>query len=299
MVNLPQSKKEHIVSIISILLGLFFLFSAFAKALDMGQFVNVIADYGFPKFKFMAPIVLGCELFLAVSLIFNVKTKLTAGCGVVFIIALTFIYIYGWLFKDILDCGCFGKIKILSSSPFVVLLRNFILIVLLSVLFVISDNNYDISGYTLIAYFLVAGIGSFIGGYTCNYAFSGQGSEKPFKPQTIAEFGLDKYIQTSSDSTYIVFLFSYKCPHCINSIGNLLLYESSGSADRIMGLALEDTSINANAREIFPSTIEIRNLSKEEMTKLTEELPTTLYLRNDSVISANYGELPSPYLLTK
>ena len=54
MVNLPQSKKEHIVSIISILLGLFFLFSAFAKALDMGQFVNVIADYGLYRREYYA-----------------------------------------------------------------------------------------------------------------------------------------------------------------------------------------------------------------------------------------------------
>lgn len=293
-----QILKYYTSKACPILLGIIFLASAFSKSFDMYQFVMKVAEYGFPKLHFIAPLVVSVEYVLGVSLIFNIRLKWVSIIGIVFVSFLTLVFLYGWLFKGIQDCGCFGHLNFMNTSPVFTLVRNGIIIVLFALILWSGENSMELSIFVIAAFMLVIGVGEFISGYTYTHSLRGDASPQEFTPVTQSEFGLDKVIQTSSDSTYLVFLFSYSCPHCINSVGNLMLYQSSGVVDRIIGITSTPSVENDIVQSLFPPTTEIHRISKEEMTKLTKEIPTTLLIRNDSIVSIHRGYLPSHYLFT-
>jgi uncharacterized membrane protein YphA (DoxX/SURF4 family) len=293
-----QTLKCYIGKVCPILLGIFFLVSAFAKSFDMYQFVMKVSEYGFPKLHFVAPLVVSIEYLLGVSLIFNIRLKWVSIIGIVFISFLTLVFLYGWFFKDIQDCGCFGHLSFMSTSPLLSLIRNGAIIVLFALILWSGENSMELSIFVIMAFTLVIGVGEFISGYTYTHSLRRDSTPQEFTPVTQSEYGLDKVIHTSSDSTYLVFLFSYSCPHCINSVGNLILYQSSGVVDKIIGITSTPSAENDIVQSLFPPSTEIHYISKEEMTKLTKEIPTTLLIRNDSIVSIHQGYLPSHYLFT-
>lgn len=293
-----QILKKHISKICPILLGIIFLVSAFSKSFDMYQFVMKVAEYGFPKLQFMAPLIVSAEYILGVSLIFNIRLKWVSIFGIIFVSLLTLVFLYGWLFEGIQDCGCFGRLSFMNTSPVFTLIRNGIIIVLFALILWSAENSMELSVFVIMAFTLVIGVGEFISGYTYTHPLSVDFTPQEFSPITQSELGLDKIIHTSSDSTYLVFLFSYSCPHCINSVGNLMLYQSSGVVDRIIGITPTPSVENDIVQSLFPPSTEIHHISKEEMAKLTKELPMTLLIRNDSIVSAHLGYLPSHYLFT-
>lgn len=295
-----QILKKHISKICPLLLGILFLLSAFSKSFDMYQFAVKVTEYGFPMLHFIAPLIVGVEYILGVSLIFNIRLKWVSIFGIVFVSFLTLVFLYGWLFKGIQDCGCFGHLSFMNTSPIFTLIRNGIIIVLFALILWSGENSMELSIFVIMAFVLVIGVGEFISGYTYTHSLRLRDNSTPqeFSPITQSELGLDKIIHTSPDSAYLVFLFSYSCPHCINSVGNLMLYQSSGVVDRIIGITPTPSVDNDIVQSLFPPSTEIHYISKEEMAKLTKELPTTLLIRNDSIVSAHLGYLPSHYLFT-
>jgi len=293
-----QILKYYISKICPIMLGIVFLVSAFSKSFDMYQFVIKVAEYGFPKLHFIAPLIVSFEYILGVSLIFNIRLKWVSIVGIVFVSFLTLVFLYGWLFKGIQDCGCFGHISFMNTTPVLTLIRNAVIIVLFALILWSGENSMELSIFVIMAFTLVIGVGEFISGYSYTHSLRVDSTPKEFTPVTQSEFGLDKIIHTSTDSTYLVFLFSYSCPHCINSVGNLMLYQSSGLVDRIIGITPTPSVENDVVQSLFPPSTEIHYISKEEMAILTKEIPTTLLIRNDSIVSIHRGYLPSHFLFT-
>lgn len=287
------------IEIYSLILGSVFLLSGFAKSLNISDFAMLIANYGFDRFQFLAPIIVLSEIFLGLLLLFQISLKKTAFIGGLLVSIFTVIYSYELIFNGIQDCGCFGRISILNSSPIFTFIRNVILLLLFVIVWRKAENrsikaNKSVVGVVL----LVLCIASFISGYGY-YNVTKSKSVSDNKWEVKADFYFKKYANISSDSTYLIFVFTYTCPHCLNSIENLKGYKSFGLVDNVIGLAVNNEEAERKFRKIFEPNFPIKNYSSKEIAQLTNSYPTAYYIKHNSILAKISGELPCAYVLQK
>ena len=282
----------------SFIAGAVFLISGFAKAIDTSLFTQTIAEYGFSNLWFMAPIIIIAELYLGLALILNLNQRLMAAISTLFVAALTCVFLYGWLAQDVTDCGCFGPMTFLSSSPWISLLRNAILLYLCIDVWVNTPrepiNNNLLINSTLI---LVLCLGAFMSGYSSEKS-SDSGTASSLidsnKPAVaLSDSKLNEFITTSPDSTYLVFAFSYQCPHCFNSMENLKQYDEKGAVDKVIGLTMRSKSGSKFFNKYFNPQFTIQEYRPDSIFNLTHKFPQIYYVRNDSVIAQYSGSLPT------
>jgi uncharacterized membrane protein YphA (DoxX/SURF4 family) len=287
-----MNKRVEIYTLIS---GLVFLVSGIAKSVDISVFSNTIAQYGFENLQFLAPLIVLAEVFLGLLFIFQICLKRTTLIGALLLVAFTLIYIYGLIFKNIEDCGCFGKMTFLNTSPVFTFLRNAVLFYLLFAVWRKAENNEKINRQMIAIILAVMCIVAFMAGYSYRNVSKKRSPGK--KNDAIANTRLKEFITSSKDSTYLVFAFTYTCPHCMNSIENLKQYESSGVIDKVIGLALEDSVAERKFKEIFKPNFSIQNYPAKKFFHLTNSFPVAYYIKNDSIITKFSGELPCAYVL--
>ena len=281
------------IEIYSLISGLIFLISGVAKAIDTSAFSKVIIQYGFENLQFIAPLIILLEVSVGLLLIFNVWQRWSAFFGAVLVAGFTVVYAYGVVFKGVEDCGCFGKITVLNTSPVLTFLRNAILLYLLLAVWRKGENKNHLNKWIAFTALIFMCLVAFMTGYT--YPKVGKKKPKKHTVEAIENTALKDFITTSKDSTYLIFAFTYNCPHCLNSIANLKEYEQSGVVDKVIGLALGDSIIEKKFTEIFKPNFTIKNYSKE-LLRLTNNFPTAYYVRNDSIVMEISGELPCCYL---
>lgn len=285
-----MNKRTEIYSFVS---GLVFLISGMAKAVDISVFSNVIAQYGFESLQFISPLIILVEVMVGLLLVFQVWQRWSALAGAILVVCFSLIYTYGIAFRSIEDCGCFGKIEILNTSPVFTFVRNAVLLYLLITVWRKSENKSNLNKWVAIAALFFMCLTAFMSGYT----YKKVGKKRELKPaQAIENTVLKDFVSTSKDTTYLVFAFSYTCPHCLNSIANLKEYERQGVVDKVIGLALGDSIMEQRFTEIFKPNFPIKNCSKE-LLRLTKDFPTAYYVRNGSIVMEFSGELPCAYLL--
>jgi len=284
------------IELYSLIAGLVFLISGIAKAIDISVFSNVIAQYGFDNLKLVSPLIVIAEVTIGGLLVFQIWQKWSALGGVLLISIFTLIFAYGLIFKGIEDCGCFGRISVLNTFPFITFIRNAVLLYLLIAVFRKSTNNSEFNKWAVYAIVAIVCCTAFMSGYT--FRFIQSDNAKKFTAKSLKDTSLKQFVSTNKDSTYLVFAFSYSCPHCLNSIANLKEYEQFGVVDKVIGLALGDTVLEKRFREIFKPNFSIKNYSKE-LLDLTNVFPTAFYIKNDSILMELSGELPCSYIFEK
>lgn len=289
--------KEKKIDIYSIIVGLIFIISGISKSIDATTFSQTINSYGFGNLSFLSPIIIITEIYLGLSLFLKVQLKKISFISFTFLICLTLTFIYGWVFKDITDCGCFGKINFLNSSPAFTIIRNIILIYLCIDLWLSSDNEtINEKWITNVIFILTISIVSFMSGYTLKNGIMST-KKKSKNKISVKESNLSDFMTLSPDSTYMVFAFSYTCPHCLNSIENLKQYEASGIVDKVIGIAVENDDKKESFEKLYKPNFTINEISKIDINKITSSLPKAFYIHNDSVVFTLSGELPSAYVL--
>lgn len=279
----------------SFLVGLLFVFSAIAKACDATAFAETIMRYGFPRFSFLSPFIIVAEFLLGCLLILRVKLRYTAPLTFAMVLFFTFMYSYALIFKGNEDCGCFGQLQALNSSPLSLYIRNALLLILLLLAYLKREKygNFAPGFRILIPVLAGAGVLSFFVGYTYQESVSYKTTRMALRESVLSEF-----VETSPDSTYLVFAFSYTCPHCLNSIGNLKECVSFPIADKVIGLALGDSVMeNRFFRKVFDPNFVIHN-HRNELLRLTNKFPRTYYIRHDSIVLQISGELPCPFIFS-
>ena len=148
-----------------------------------------------------------------------------------------------------------------------------------------------------IAAMLVAMIACFI----CGLAM-----HKSFTLPRIGSFRMDSRAQTmqklqaiypfSADSTYMVYLFSFTCPHCQNSFANLQQYQQMHLADKVLGIAIENEEAQERFYRIYCPEIEIITVPNDTMAHITGNLPIGIYIVGDSILQVQSGVIISPGL---
>jgi uncharacterized membrane protein YphA (DoxX/SURF4 family) len=287
------------VEIYSLIAGIIFLIAGIAKSLNVSTFADLIIQYGIDELQFLAPIIVLTEVFLGLLLIFNVRLKYAALISMSMTVIFTVIYMYGFVFNGIEDCGCFGEITVLNASFAFTFSRNIVLIYLLTVVWQKSENNWNMNKRLIGLVLSIMCIVAFISGYTYHNTNAKKITTNKYTVSTAEKTILKELIPVSEDSTYLIFAFTYFCPHCMNSIENLKQYKSSGVVDEVIGIALEDSIAERKFIEIFKPEFIIKSYSAKTLFRLTRSFPIAYYVRNDSVITKLSGELPCSYVFSQ
>lgn len=276
--------------------GTVFLLSGLLKAIDAAAFADLMSRYGDTWLGLGAPLIILVEVIVGLLLVFDVCPKYTAMVASAFLLLVSIVYLYGICAKGINDCGCFGPLTWLNTKPWLTFLRNIVLLGLLvpSMLASATTIQLPVSSITFMA--VIATIVMFM----CGFSFRGANClqrHSAFRPTPLAETPLSDYINTHPDSTYLVFAFSYTCPYCQNSIGNVNQYRQIGVVDQVIGLALNDTIGKERFYRLFDINFEVHEIPAFSMVQISTTLPAAFFIRHDSVMSQYSGLIPSPALM--
>ena len=288
---------QKLPSIFRYLVGLVFLLSGLLKAIDTAAFADLMSEYGATWFGFVAPLIIFIEIFLGIMLVFDFYAKPISWGTAIFLLVVSSIYLYGVTARGITNCGCFGPISWLNSKPWLTFMRNGVLLgMLVPTLIKPQEKSPAITIPSVIFMAVIAVVVMFMCGFSMHGARCLQ-KQNTFQAIALAESPLSEYITTHPDSTYLIFAFSYSCPYCQNSIGNVNQYVPMGMADRVVGLAVEDSVARERFEHLFETDFEIREISAMQMYRLSNTMPTTYLIRHDTIISQYTGMVVSPALL--
>jgi len=288
--------------IICIIIGIVFIISGIGKVGNTAAFSNLIVQYGFGQLQILSPVIVLIEIFTGICLILQIKPKLMSCCAFILVLIFTVAFSYGHFKHGITDCGCFGVLKIGKNGVILTYIRNVILLVLSLYIWLSTTNDAEnISERKKMFLLGILLPMVFIAGFTFRLpsSFYSQKIDKLID-KNIKETFLTNYIQTSPDSSYLVSVFSYSCPHCWNSIENYKAFKSSGMADSIVAFVLVDSlNIHSESKNIFIQnfgniTREIVN--NDEILSFIQSVPTSFYIKNDTIKNVIHSELPSPFV---
>ena len=290
-----MAKKEQISArILSVICGIVFVVSGFLKSIDSGAFARLLESYGIPYLEYAAPLIIIGETLLGMALVLGLWQRTMAVISLAILICFTFGYTYGFFLRDITDCGCFGPSSALSSSPVLLYVRNLLLILMLIYVIVKTPRTSSLLNFKKL---LIGGtivlLTACVVSFTCGRSFRRFHVNKNItanEGEPVNGTPLGELLTFHPDSTYLVFAFSYQCPHCMNSIANLDRYESQGAVDKVIAIGLGGKKSEARFKAEFNP--HFRLITDKRVLNLTNEFPKTYYIRHDSIITSFTGELP-------
>lgn len=288
------------MGIITFIIGIIFIISGFSKALDFKYFVSIINNYCNFYPEIIANCIIILEIVLGIMILFRIALKYTSLICFIVVSLFTLIYTYGWVFLGIHDCGCFGKIQFINSSPAFFYVRNIILLLVLFFIYKTIDRNIDRTLHLSISYYIATIITTCVATFLCwnssNTSFNKNMSISNEKIP-IKNHILNNYIKVSSDSSYLISVFSYDCPHCINSFGNLSQYNNHDYIDKVIGLCQNNMDAKEKFVKFFKPSFEIKDLPEKDFYEISEIYPISFFVKNDSITKIIVGEIPSAFFL--
>jgi uncharacterized membrane protein YphA (DoxX/SURF4 family) len=219
---------KYFYYILRILVGLTFIVSALAKLYPIESFENTFIELGVSNWTFapfLARLVIALELFIGLSIIFNLWLKNKVYYLAQGVLAFFTTYLVFLLFTkgNDIDCGCFGNL--IELSPIESIAKNFVMIIAL--LFI--PRQYHKYGHAVkigVIFILIFSVTlplslNPIGVHNL------QGVEVNHKvdlSELPALYKTKDKVDFSKGNKVVVFL-SYKCKHCINATKKLVLLD--------------------------------------------------------------------------
>lgn len=290
---------KYLSYISTTLLGLMFLVSAFAKAWDGEAFADMLLQYGPAWFSVGAPVMIALESLLGTALLLRFKPGWSACAGDVFLIVVSAIFAYGVLAKGIQDCGCFGALsRMFTGKPWMTFARNavFIGISVPAILDKPGAEKQKHTGAKLAAGMAVAAVACFLCGLSMRKSFELPkhlfADEDNSRAKTMEK--LNEVYPFDTDSTYVVYLFSFSCAHCQNSFANVQQYQQLRLVDKVLGIAIDNAEAQERFYRIYQPSIEIITVPNEEMSRITGQLPVCILIREGEIKQVESGFVTSP-----
>ena len=282
-----------------LIVGVVFLLSGFGKAIDVSAFANLLAQYGFPSLMWIAPIIIIAEITLGLCLLLRIYPKQVTMFSIAMIVMFSVAFLYAQHAKNITDCGCFGAIKILEFSPAAVYIRNIIMMGMLLFSYIhLPSETKVIFSLRQYVFFLILLVASFMTGYTFHNKKKEKSQKHPLIEKPINETILTQYYNFSSDSSYVICVFSYRCSSCWNYMENLNRYRESPEIDHVIALSVGEDQNNKFV-QFFNPKFDIISVNETEILKLTSVSPTVLYIQKDTIRYVIQGIVPSIHTFEK
>ena len=300
--------KQKVFYLICVIIGLVFIISGLGKVVDTAKFGNLIVEYGLGWLQFLAPLIAIVEIAVGLFLILRIKPKILGLISACILLIFTTAFTYGHFKTGITDCGCFGTFNISTENVALVYARNIFLLVLSVFVWrrypANSEEKEDGSKMTILLGVMLPAI--FVAGLTFKIpAFSRSAQTDLLISRHIKETPLNSFFQTDPDRSYLVFFYTYSCPHCWNSLGNLIQFKNSATVDSIVlfSLVSEELSEDSALKSEF-----IQNLGGLESREIVNDaavqafitaVPTTFYVKNDTIRAVIKSTLPHPRVFSR
>jgi len=293
--------------IICIIIGIVFIVSGVGKTVNTAAFGNLIVQYGLGWLQLSAPLVALMEIAVGVSLLLSIRPKTMLFISFGLLLMFTAAFTYGHLKNGITDCGCFGAFKVPQENILLVYARNVLLLVLslfAGLCYPAHLEKNDDSKAAILLGILLPAI--FVAGLTYRVPASFRRTPSHVMlGKDIKETALYQYIQTDPDSSYLIFFYTYTCPHCLNSVENFKHFKRSATVDSAVSFALIDTDSGENAKRRNYFTDNFGNFGTHEIVytdtvhSFISVVPTAFYVKNDTIKYVIESQLPSPLLFDK
>ncbi|MEI8202267.1 MAG: MauE/DoxX family redox-associated membrane protein [Bacteroidota bacterium] len=288
-------KKPLLLQILSIIIGTVFIVSGIGKAFNTTAFAYIIYEYHFGYAFFAAPVIPVIEVLLGLMLIFKIYRRTAALLSGIMLLIFSIIFAYGYWAHQIEDCGCFGEIRALQLSPWITFTRNIVLLIM-SVFIMLNRTAETQKQLTLwkawIVFPIIIGV-ALLSGFSFKLTADESDTTHPWQGKAIKDTKLPLFIHTNPDSTYLCFVFSWKCFHCWNSIENVKSYKAYHVVDSIIGISMHDDKNEARTRKYFDINFPVIKTSRDSTRLLTEVLPTMFIISRDTIKVAFQSEIPS------
>lgn len=290
--------------VFSSLMGLLFIYSAYAKLNPIEPFEYTFVDLGVSNWAiapFVARFMIGLEFFIGLMLLFNLylrkfTIKLT-------IAALLFfsIYLVGILISNgnNSNCGCFGEALVMS--PLQALLKNAITL-LFAVLIYKFHEGFELGKLTFWLSIMFA-FTSLAMPHILNYVDLNYSEAYLNKPNEKFEIPLDTLYnhaeinappRTLSQGKHIIAFMSLTCQHCRIAAKKLrIMKEINPAIDMYFVLNGDDNHLSLFHKDTKSENIPFCKLHGKAFVYLAGTNLPAIYLINNSVVDhkLNYFEL--------
>lgn len=290
--------KKTVAHIAQVVVGLIFLVSAFAKAWGSNAFANLVMQYGIDWLSVGVPILIAIETGLAAMLLLRIRTKNVSLYSAIFVFCISLVFLYGVVVKGITDCGCFGVLHSLNMRPLGTLIRNIILIFLCFLGFFWGSNQKNYARWKVGTMIVLIASSMFICGLDMSKGFQ-LPQFASLRHQTSSKVQgsvLNEILPLSSDSSYIVYLFSYSCAFCQNSFANVEQFQRIEEVDKVYGVAIDNPEKEERFRRLYQPSIPIYNIPESTMNQIVAELPVLLLIKNGEIVNTEVGTVSSPLI---
>lgn len=287
-------KKKIWTNVLSVILGCIFLLSGFGKLDGIAAFESLIESYGFPHLAFLAPAIVLAEILLGMLLVLRFRPRLLGWITGIMLLLFTALYTYAFVVHGITDCGCFGNNPVLKSSPAMSYIRNAAMIIMSIVMIVNGDG-----GKKRLSVMMICGIAvmmtvcAFVAGKTYRVP-SMFVKPHPLFMKPVSDTKIPEYLDISSDSTYVIYVFSYDCAGCWNNMANFMNYKADSIADRMYGLCVGGKG-KKTFMNYFKPEFDIYEVD-ESFSENVSVVPTFFYIKDGLVHDLIQGEVLNPKL---
>lgn len=286
--------KQKIARILEIVVGIIFILSAMGKMTDVSGFGELIIKYGLPTFSILAPAIVAMEILCGLMLLLRLFPRLTAAMVGIMLLAFTGAFLYANVFHGVNDCGCFGSLGP-GAPAWLTYSRNAILLVMCVSILLWERKKERIDTWmrwVFVAILMV--ISAFVIGTSSSVPsyYSGLFSRKhPLIDTPIKDTEISRFVTTSPDSTYLLYVFSYQCVACLDGINNAKQYGDMRIADRFLALPVTEDRDSVVHRTYNIGFDEI--YVGEGLKGTIEAIPTLLYVKHDTIRYVIVGTVPS------
>ncbi len=289
-------------------LGLLFITSAILKVVEINRFCVQIYAYGVIQQKELLPWIATITILTEISLgfLFLISfpyKRFTLGINLLMLHIFTFLILYGWIFNDLKDCGCFGKIEM---GPVESIIKNIILILISITCFLFvkpSETRLHIKN-NLIKYYLPLLL---ILTVTLLFSIHQLRSEQidtrkttnletsPYKEMKIE---IDGITYDLGKGEYLIALLSFSCDHCVEEAPKINEYTIIENLPQIIALCLEESpgekeEFIQKVQPLFP-IYSLGNKVRLFLSLIGKEPPRLVYLKEGRIVKYWDYDLPEP-----
>jgi uncharacterized membrane protein YphA (DoxX/SURF4 family) len=271
--------KISLKTIVQLFIGILFIVSGILKAIDSGWFAGLISNYGFHWAAYLSPVISGLEIILGFCLILNISIRVTALIVGLMTAFFTFAYFFGFLFKNITDCGCMGTF--ISIPPIVSIIRNILIIIGCYWLWNISkDENSITPNWKKWAIYIIGGLSFCLSGSTLKESFIEKNKIKV--GEQINKTVLQGYDSIISKGLSIVYIFSPNCGHCWNATEIVKSIKKTEGFGNVIGIAFPDADTTFYMKKMKPN-YPVFVYPTNELSEVVKEAPVLLVIENGKV----------------
>ncbi|HOK08647.1 MAG TPA: hypothetical protein PLT82_04195 [Candidatus Hydrogenedens sp.] len=302
--------KYNFLRYIEIILGLIFITSAVLKVIEINRFCVQIYAYGVITNKELLPFIAVVTILIEITigvlfLLAFPYRKLSMGANLALLFIFTCLILYGWIFNDLKDCGCFGRIEV---GPGTSVLKNLMFIFFTILCFtgvkhgeIVKDKKYSLR-------FVIPLL--IIWGLTLSVSINKLNQEK-IKTQNNKSDSLSPYagmvleIENKTynlgEGDYLIALVSFGCDHCLEEAPKLNQYVLYGNLPPLIALCLEESQEEkeefiTKIQPIFP-IYSLGDKVRLFFSLIGKEPPRLVYLNNGKIVKYWDYDLPNPEVL--